>query len=75
MHAAAPKQGIPAADQYLFKKIPRPPSLGEAPGQESFVEGRFSWFGCERTGSYPFLKKPIECMVITCAYHQIITAG
>jgi hypothetical protein len=27
MHAAAQKQGIPAADQYLFKKIPRPPSL------------------------------------------------
>jgi hypothetical protein len=53
MKAAAP-DGTPRGGSITIKKPPYPPCLGEALNRELFVYGRFSGFGCERTGSYPF---------------------
>jgi hypothetical protein len=55
MKAAAP-DGTPRGGSITIKKPPYPPCLGEALNRELFVYGRFSGFGCERTGSYPFLQ-------------------
>ena len=56
MIAAAPNQGTPAADQYLFKKHPALRASERPWGGSPSYKVRFSWIGCERTGSCPFLQ-------------------
>ena len=65
MIAAAPDGAPPQRiDLLKIQKIPCPLCLAEALKRESFVEGRFSWFGCERIGVCPFLQiHSIVCLL------------
>jgi hypothetical protein len=50
---AATRDGTPPQRINTYSKNALPSNLGEALRRESFVLGRFSWFGCERIGSCP----------------------